>query len=125
MMPAWKKRWNRWRKPPPSGLPRRSGPTRSPENQFAGREAQRLVGFFEPDLCVLGTIIDHNVNHHPRPSAGTSAGAKDFLRLDDSPFSARAPVAIKIAVGIFRMLAGMLLPIRIAHPDAVGGFIIL
>lgn len=95
------------------------------EEQFAGRIAERVVGLFHPDLGVFGAVVHDYVDQHSAAGPGAGAGAVHFDGLDRSPLSARPPIAIELVEGIVRMLAGMLRPIRIMHPDAVGGFEIL
>jgi len=95
------------------------------EEQLARREAQCVIGLLDPDLRVLGTIIDDDIDDHTAAGTGTRARAVDFLRLDRAPFAARSPVAIELVKWVFRMISRVGRPIGIVHPNAISGLEVL
>src|SRR5690242_16916647 len=88
--------------------------TESAEYQFTGREAERVVGILYPYLGMLNTVI-HNHIHYDSGSRGDCARALacsiDFVSLNQTPFSARAPVPVEISKRVLsdRLAVGMLL----------------
>src|ERR1700680_1800928 len=74
---------------------------------------------------MFGPVVDDDVHDHATAAAGAGARAVDFVGLDQSPLSARTPVPVELIERVLRMLAWVLLPLRIVHPDAVSGFVIL
>jgi len=95
------------------------------EDQFARRVAERVVGFLDPDLGLLAGIIHNHVNQNSTAGAGAGAGTVGFGGVDSSPLSSRPPIPIELIEGVIRVLAGMLRPVGIVHPDGVGGFEVL
>ena len=81
---------------------------RSAKQKFARRRAQGIVGFFHPQLSMLGAVIDDHVNHHTAGATGASAGAVHFVILDNPPLSARAPILNELVQGIPGIFFGML-----------------
>src|SRR5579864_2393100 len=74
---------------------------------------------------MFSAAVHDHIYHHATAAAGATARAIHSVGLDQPPLTARAPVAIKLVERIFGMLVGMLLPLRIVHPDAVSHFVIL
>src|SRR4051812_11494237 len=98
----------------------------SVEDKLARRIANRVGGLVHKDLCVLNPIIHDHI--HQNSAAGlrkAGACAVHLYGLDDTPLTARSPVAIKLVEGIVAVVSGMLRPGGIVHPDAVGRLEIL
>src|ERR1700674_4684748 len=74
---------------------------------------------------MFGAVVNDDIHHHATAAAGASTRAVYFVCFDQPPLPARAPIPVKIVEGIFGMLVGMLLPLRVVHPDAVGRFVVL
>src|SRR6516225_8478920 len=95
------------------------------EDQLARRVAERVIGFLDPDLGMFRAIIHNHVNQDSTAGSGAGAGAVYFGSVDSSPLSCWPPIPIELVERVIRVLAGMLRPVGIVHPDAVGGFEVL
>ena len=90
-----------------------------------GGKLSVLSVFLHPDLRMLRAVVHDHIHDHSGAGTRASARSIDFFGLDQAPLAARSPIAIELVERIFRMLLRMLLPLRIVHPDAVGGLVIL
>jgi len=80
---------------------------------------QRLVTFVHPDVSVFRALVGRDLDNH---AAAARIRAVYFVGLDNAPFARWAPIAAKVAERVVGIFLGMLLPVRVTHPERVRAF---
>src|SRR4029077_16632994 len=92
--------------------------------QFTRRKTQGVVGFLYPQLCMLGAVIDHDIDDDPATTAAATAGAIHLVCVNYAPWTTRAPILHELVQWIAGIFIRMLFPLRIGKVDSVGSVVI-